>query len=660
MEYIFQKSNRTSQPDQEVLLAQYRVRAQNDGVDPNIGFKDVRLKRSTARKQEWKNSYPAMRFDCFLGRYMDLMTGGAVSCQAAFLQIDKGGVLRRLFGNMQLIQYLQQNGIEVGTIWQLETLGPNAICVGLAENRPMFSIGKANYNRFLQAYAIYFSPITMQGLHLPFLPMDFGGIAAVVPENLHTPDYLMHVQGIAHDLILNMHFSQTANMLYERSGQGVLTIDSGMKNGHVTVTYCSQSLFALLNVEPFNLYFAPLDTLFDPLPQNQELWAIIQELREVENYSLTLTVRGHSIPCIISTDAYYQPNLNVQGIIFYITTARQISKNISAKMGNSAIFSFDNIIGNSSVLKTTVQRCRQVAQMDSNVMLLGESGVGKDLFAQSLHNGGSRRSGPFIAVNCGSLPRDLIASELFGYVGGAFTGAKREGNIGKFELANGGTIFLDEIGELPLDLQATLLRVVEEKRVTRLGSSKTVDINVRIVSATNADILGLVAKKLFRADLYYRLSTIRVVIPPLRERGNDIIVLAKYFISLISAKVGRSDEMTLAKSTEQLLLSLPWKGNVRELQNLFESIVQLSPEPVILPEHVLRNIQEPYTVPDVPLSSVEIPSRKNRAPVSHLNLTKEEIEAAIFACGNNKSAAARYLGISIRTLYRKIEKYKMK
>lgn len=653
MEYIFQE-NVVSQPSQEVLLSQYRVNAQNAGVDPNIEFTDACLKRSPAREQDWNNSYPSMRFNSFLERYMNLMTSSE-ACQAAFLQFDKDGVLLRLFGNKQLIQALGQDGIETGATWQLETLGPNAVCVGQTENRPMFSLGKANYNRFLQAYAIYFSPITMRGLHLPFLPMNFGGIAAIVPEELHSPDYLMHVRGIAHDLILNMHFSQTANMLYERSGQGVLTIDPGMKSGSVTVTYCSQSLFELLNVEPFNLYFAPLDTLLNPPPQNQELWSIIQELREVENHSLTLSVGDHCIPCIISTDAYYQPNLSVRGIIFYITTTRQISKNISSKMGNSAIFSFDNIIGNSSVLKKTVQRCRQVSQMNSNVMLLGESGVGKDLFAQSIHNGGSHRSGPFIAVNCGSLPRDLIASELFGYVGGAFTGAKREGNIGKFELANGGTIFLDEIGELPLDLQATLLRVVEEKRVTRLGSSKTVDINVRIISATNADVLDLVAKKLFRADLYYRLSTIRVVIPPLRERGSDIIVLAKYFIGLISAKVGRSDEMTLAESTEQLLLSLPWRGNVRELQNLFESIVQLTPEPVILPKHVLRNIQEPYVVPDIPLRAVEAPLGNNRAPVKHLNLTKKEIDSAILACGNNKSAAARYLGISIRTLYRKIE-----
>ena len=193
---------------------------------------------------------------------------------------------------------------------------------------------------------------------------------------------------------------------------------------------------------------------------------------------------------------------------------------------------------------------KAVAKSESNVLILGESGVGKDIFAQAIHNASDRRDKPFLALNCAALPRDLIASELFGYEGGAFTGAKKNGNIGKFQLADTGTIFLDEIGDMPLDLQATLLRVIEQKKFMRVGSSSITNVDVRIIAATNANIQKLIDQKKFRADLYYRLSTLQFTIPPLRERGSDIILLAEYFIQAVSRRINKPNVMTLSNEAK--------------------------------------------------------------------------------------------------------------
>ena len=380
--------------------------------------------------------------------------------------------------------------------------------------------------------------------------------------------------------------------------------------------------------------------------------------------------------------------------MLHFTTQKKTNAYISKKIGNSALFSFDNIIGDSVKMRAVKRKAQMLANSDANVMLLGESGVGKDLFAQAIHNASKRHDKPFIAINCGALPRDLIASELFGYENGAFTGAKSNGNIGKFELADGGTIFLDEIGEMPLDLQATLLRVVEQKQFMRLGGTTPVNVDVRIISATNVNFQAMLEEKRFRIDLFYRLNTLPLNIPPLRERDDDVILLAEHFIRSVNQKIGRTDEMLLSDEAKMLLRQMPWHGNVRELQNLIECIVQLYPDPVITRQHLEDNIllpeslrnqaSYPVSTPSIPLvrpaghngdsisgftptaynpasytadnhayhAHVETPKiRKNRP-----DLTREEIEEVLNACNGNKSQAARMLGIDRRAFYRHLER----
>ncbi len=384
---------------------------------------------------------------------------------------------------------------------------------------------------------------------------------------------------------------------------------------------------------------------------------------EVGELSMTLEAGGKRILCLISCDIYDQPSVDAGGLTFYITTPQLESRKVAHKMGNAAVLSFSNVIGECPQVKSAIRRATLISRTDSNVMILGESGVGKDVFAQAIHNASSRRDKPFIAVNCAALPKDLIASELFGYDSGAFTGAKKNGNMGKFELANGGTIFLDEVGDLPLDLQATLLRVVEQKQLMRLGSSRLIDVDVKIISATNADIPHLIEQKLFRSDLFFRLGTLKLTLPPLRKRGRDIVLLANHFVQSISRRLGRSALQEFSLEAEELLMSLPWTGNVRELQNVIECIVQLYPETCILPEHILENINIQLSFPSVlgvqPSGSQEASYIKRPGAIPRRALTREDIVDALERCGNNRSEAAKYLGIARKTLYRNMERLGM-
>lgn len=294
-------------------------------------------------------------------------------------------------------------------------------------------------------------------------------------------------------------------------------------------------------------------------------------------------------------------------------------------------------------------------------MLLGESGVGKDIIAQAIHNASDRRNRPFIAVNCASLPRDLIASELFGYEEGAFTGAKRSGNIGKFELANTGTIFLDEIGDMPLESQAMLLRVIEQKSFMRIGSNRVTNVDVKIISATNADLEELVEKKLFRLDLYYRLGVIKLHIPPLRQREDDVILLANHFIHAIEkrehAPKGRS--VTLSPDAKELLRRLPWRGNVRELQNTIEGIMVLYQPAIIEAEHfrAYLNLTNETLREDPVQAPTDAPAFKEYVKVLPKKLTRDVLAQALAENRYNKSATAEMLGISRKSLYRKLEEF---
>lgn len=568
---------------------------------------------------------------------------------------DREGYMLQIFAPDGLLHKAREAGLLSKTIWTQETTGPNAVSIGLSEDIQFTTTGEENYADVLKQYAIYFSPISLQDNDPPYHLLESGGIAVFVPVEEADPEYKMIAFSVANLVMANLHFLICSTSLYERQSEALMILDIDQDTQKVTVNHHSSKLFDILGIYPMDIDFRPAKDFVDPYPANTEFWDIIEKRRRTRDLELTLTIHGQARPCIVSTHIHNQPKLNLVSILFSITSSKQISSELAQMMGNNAQYTFQNIVGDSPAMRATKERAKILSQTFSNIMLLGESGVGKDIFAQAIHNAGPRSNKPFIAVNCGALPRDLIASDLFGYSGGAFTGAKRTGNIGKFELANGGTIFLDEIGELPLDIQATLLRVVEQKNFMPVGGNKTIKLDLRVITATNVDILAMIEQKRFRADLYYRLSTMWLEIPPLRERKEDILLLANYFIRKVSERVKRMP-MILSDEAQKLLMSLFWPGNVRELQNLIEIIVQLYPDSVIYPKHIEENIylSPQKAAPYPPRDSVFLGGRRKREL-----LTEQEILDVLQQCGGNRSEAARRLGIARKTLYRNMERLGM-
>ncbi len=317
----------------------------------------------------------------------------------------------------------------------------------------------------------------------------------------------------------------------------------------------------------------------------------------------------------------------------------------------TAGFTLDDIIGRSKAIAAARQQAAVFAATDSTVAVYGESGVGKELFAQSIHNLSSRNKGPFVAVNCSALPKELMESELFGYEEGAFTGAKKGGKGGLFELAHGGTIFLDEIGTMPMELQSKILRVLQEKEVTRLGGRSLIPVDVRIIVATNCDLKEAVRQGEFRQDLYFRLNVLPLYIPPLRERLEDIPLLFEHFVRTFSRRLGRSHSLDNLHDVS-LLQEYSWPGNVRELMNFCERFVALADQQgdqdELLHQLLAESRRESYTGGRLDLLE------KGTWKETWQEMEKSLLEQVLAESGMTKTALARSLGISRTALWKKL------
>ncbi len=306
-------------------------------------------------------------------------------------------------------------------------------------------------------------------------------------------------------------------------------------------------------------------------------------------------------------------------------------------------FGLDNMIGASPKMRRVFDMVRRVAKSSATVLLQGPNGTGKDMVAHAIHNHSVRANGPFIAVNCGAIPHSLIESELFGHEKGSFTGAVTQ-HIGSFESANHGTIFLDEIGELPLDMQVKLLRVLENRSFTRVGGNQEVQVDIRVVAATNRDLKTMVEAGTFREDLFYRLNVVDITLPALKERPEDIPLLVARFIKELSEKNGLPAR-GITPAAMHLLEGYDWPGNVRELRNTIERMVVLAPGDQIDVDDVPESIQPSAPLPPSPASGTIGENEK------------AQILSMVKTCNGNLSKAARQLGISRRTIYRKLEQY---
>lgn len=317
-----------------------------------------------------------------------------------------------------------------------------------------------------------------------------------------------------------------------------------------------------------------------------------------------------------------------------------------------AKYSWQSIIGNSVMMQDVKAMAAKAAKTDSNVLINGESGTGKELFAHAIHNDSKRFDGPFIKINCAAIPKDLLESELFGYEEGAFTGAKKQGKVGKFELATGGTIFLDEIGDMPLDMQVKILRVLQEKEIERIGGNRTIPVDCRIIAATNRDLVERIRENEFREDLYYRLNVVNIEVPPLRLRKDDVEILTLKLMEKLSSSLGKFVSNITVDALDSLKL-YNWPGNIRELENVVERAINMTDSETIEIQHL-----PPFIIAQQSHEHIEM------TDLTSLRHAVEEVEkATILKClravSYNKLKAAKILGISRTSLYEKIEKFQI-
>jgi len=342
-------------------------------------------------------------------------------------------------------------------------------------------------------------------------------------------------------------------------------------------------------------------------------------------------------------------------IISRLVEVKRLTREVETlKSELTSRYRFSNIIGTSSRMSSVFQMMEKISRVDGTVLLTGESGTGKELVARAIHFNSPRKGGPFVVVNCGAIPKDLVESEFFGHMKGSFTDAKTE-TTGKFELAQNGTIFLDEVGELSPEAQVRLLRALGEREIVKVGGTKTVPVDVRVIAATNKDLEAAVKKGDFREDLYWRLAVLSLRLPPLRERNEDIPLLCEHFIKKYNQELGKRIE-GLAPRTQALLESYPWPGNIRELESVLYEAMVMSDSPQLEEGNLPPRIRN-WSAGNEEFSS-ELGKPLNEVVHGLTDeMEKRMIEKALEATGGNKTRAAQLLGISRKTLFNKIREF---
>ncbi len=378
--------------------------------------------------------------------------------------------------------------------------------------------------------------------------------------------------------------------------------------------------------------------------KNRQILSLIDKNDHLVHVEVRISSGKTSSDYTLTCNPILSQSGGVIGKVLILTEIRHVKKLVADIIGAKANFTFDSICGRNPKFLDTVEQAKLASQSRSNVLLLGPSGVGKDVYAQAIHNASERKNGPYLAINCCAIPKDLMASELFGHEEGAFTGSRRGGGQGKFELAEGGTIFLDEIGEMPLEMQPILLRVIEDKCVIRIGGARAHHVDVRIIAATNKDLLEEVYKGNFRKDLYYRLNVFTIHLLPLSERPDDIPPLLDHFVGKYSQLLGKRIDR-IDRKVVDVFQRYGWPGNVRELQNVVERMMNCVQSNHLSADLIALDMSSKAVEAksSVQTQSAKDFERQTIAKLMEMNLPKREI--------------AKRMGIDLSTLYRKLNRY---
>ncbi|SHO43977.1 sigma-54-dependent Fis family transcriptional regulator [Desulfopila aestuarii] len=548
--------------------------------------------------------------------------------------VDRDGYILHLDGSERIQAIFAERNCAPGYRWQEKDVGTSAISLCLRLQAPFQLNDTDHYCRRGHGFTSSAAPIFGHDKALEGVLVISGSTSLTHPHTLSmitsaARSIEEQMRLLRRNQELSVYTGFLDNVL-EAAGTGLLTFDKEFRIWKVNRK--GEEILGQEKLAGKQLSAATgLQLDLDDIARNPGEW---------KGRECYFKHNGRGIHFFYSAQPVFSRQNALLGAVLVFEEFGNIKKLANKISGDRAFFTFEHLIGQSEKFRDAVDMARRASGSSSTVLLLGETGTGKELFAQAVHNASKRCQQPFIPINCGAIPNELLESELFGYVDGAFTGALKGGRPGKFELANGGTVLLDEIGDMPHDMQVKLLRVLQTGEVQPVGSGSLLRINVRIIASTHVNLAEAVAQNRFRRDLFYRLNILPINIPPLRERGaGDIELLAAYFIER------NRPGCSLSREVLDELHGYSWPGNVRELENTIQRALHLCEDDQLLPEHL-----------DLPVDTA-----RHIAPVSG---TLQEIErtAIVSTLGKtdwNMVQSAKQLGISRATLYRKVKEYKL-
>lgn len=574
--------------------------------------------------------------------YIDMFFSSVMDNDFIIVLTDNNGCILYIKGAEEITDNLERVNLKVGACMNEQNIGTNAMGTAIKEDKCIQITANEHYIAGLKGLTCSAAPIHNHSGEI------IGTLNLTGRSNMKHPHTLglvvFGVKAIENELEkkkINDILTQTCNYMesvIDNLDKGIMIVD---REGKITnINKIGAEIFnkdrEQLLKEDIHYILPNIGDVLERV--NIVKTTVIKEIKfkDTSKYKTKLIFKG-----IVHKE-------KIIGIVVTMSDEKE-EKNIKDSTG--AFLTFNDIIGESAAIANVITNSKVIANSPSTVLIEGESGTGKEVLAQAMHNYSLRRNNKFVAINCGAIPENIIESELFGYEDGTFTGGKKGGKPGKFEIANGGTLFLDEICEMPVDMQVHLLRVLQEGRVTRLGGSTDIPMDVRVIAATNKNLKQEVKKGTFREDLYYRLCVIPIKLPPLRERKGDIHKLIEYFLRIKSFKLNKPT-IEIGEDLYKNLLSYNWPGNIRQLENYIENIANLD-----------GNLSFDLWEESDDKDSTDINYHKNyEAKIDDFNLEELELKTireAIEFYNYNISKVAKSLGISRNTLYLKIKKYKI-
>ncbi len=617
------------------------ARCKSNGVDPWKKLPDIILSEEELGSLTASKS----RLIKLCAPYLETLYSIVRGSGFVIALTDENGVILTVNGDENIKSQIKAGEFREGAQWSEASIGTNAIGTALVTGAPIQVYSYEHYCRCAQVSTGSCAPIRDESNKIigavTLVGYDFNvhshtlGMAVAASEAIRNSLILRNAQ---REVKLADSYKSTIMDCIEKA---VLAVDP-----RGTVTLVNNNAKTLLRWQrDIPCIGKPLQDL---LPgSNVELYTVLRERKQYTDKEITIVTAFGDERFSVTTRIISSNDTDFEGLVLVLDPIKRVRRIAHRMTGVVASMTFDDLAGKNPRYLETVAMAKSAGRSDYNVLLLGESGTGKDVFAQAIHNHSARVGGPFVAINCSAIPRELIASELFGYVEGAFTGARRGGSPGKFEFADGGTIFLDEIGDMPFDLQGHLLRVIEDHKVLRIGSHEPISVDVRIIAATNRDLLDDIRNKRFRQDLFYRLNVISIHMLPFRERMDDLEEMVHIIYRKLTSGLGLP-ERAIPESFLKALEDYPFPGNIRELQNIIERSIVMSSDGALSLEHLPR---------DVLFNRKLAPLSRDIGASASDGGDRDYVYSLLIKNKGNVSKSAQEMGIARTTLYRKMDRY---